>query len=181
MDPKERGFTLIEALVVMAVIAISVTVALPSLAGLMERQRVDTAMHLLSTDMAMARGSALMKRSQVVLCPGDRQGCRADRDWRGGWIVFLDPDKDRRIGTASDLLRLEASLPDAGGEFTMPASRDFLRFQADGRSANTNLTVEVCAQGRMRGKVVVNNLGRVRTERPASAVNCRRDARPGSS
>ncbi len=169
MHRKDRGFTLVEALSAMAIVVVGITIGVPSFTGVRGRQRTETAMHLLSADMAMARGTAVMKQAQVVVCPGDASGC-VGRDWANGWVVFVDEDKDRRIGGATDLLRIESARSDSS--LTLPATRDFLRFQADGRSANANLTVQVCSGGVLKGQVVVNNLGRVRTERPKRETAC---------
>lgn len=168
-----NGFTLIEAMVVLAILALTLTLGVPSFAGVIERQHVSTAMHLLSTDLAMARGSAVMKGSQVVVCPGDAQrGCRDDSDWSGGWIVFNDGDQDRQPNAPGDLLRVEQPLAGSATTLQVASSRPYLRYQADGRSANSNLTVRLCASGLLKGSVIVNNTGRVRTERPAREVDC---------
>jgi len=164
MNRKDAGLTLIELMVVIAIIAITLTLGLPSFSGVIERMRVGTTLHLLGTDMAMARNTAVMRHSQVVICPRDAiAGCADSQDWSHGWMVFDDPDENRQPDVPGDILR--ASEPPAGALLFLPASRPFLRYQADGRAANSNLTVYVCRDKRYAGKVVVNNLGRVRTER----------------
>lgn len=166
MSRKEAGFTLIELIFTVAILAVALVVALPAFHGMLQRLRASTTLHLLSADMAMARSTAVMRRAPVVVCPrGDAGGCAAAADWSRGWMVFDDPDGDRMPGGGKDVLRVTD--PPGGGELFLPASRRLLRYQPDGRSANANLTVFVCSEGRYRGKVVVNNLGRVRTERPA--------------
>lgn len=173
MTHKEAGFTLIETMVVLAIAAIVITLGVPSFNGALQRQRVSTTMHLLSADMAMARSSALMRRSQVVVCPrGAATGCSDALDWSRGWLVFADPDGNRRPDADSDILRVSDA--PANGLLYLPATRPFLRYQADGRSAHSNLSVHVCASGAHVGKVVVNNLGRVRSERPPAGTSCPR-------
>ena len=169
---RSRGFTLIEAMVVMAITALTLTIGIPSFTGVLERQRVGTALHLLSADFAAARSAAIMSRQQIVVCPGSAaDGCRNDRDWNQGWIVFRDTDKNRQPDSDSDLIRAEEARR-TGDRITIASTRAYLRYQADGRSANTNLSVRICVQGVLKGEVVVNNTGRVRTERPLKAATC---------
>jgi type IV fimbrial biogenesis protein FimT len=173
MIGKEKGFTLIETMVVLAIAVIVVTLGVPSFNGALQRQRVSTTMHRLSADMAMARSSALMRRSQVVVCPRDAAGgCSDVQDWSRGWLVFADPDGNRQPDADSDILRVTDA--PANDRLYLPATRQFLRYQADGRSAHSNLSVHVCANGAHVGKVVVNNLGRVRSERPRAGTSCPR-------
>lgn len=169
---RPRGFTLIEALAVLAAAALLLTLALPSFADLLRRQRVGTAMHVLGADLALARGTAVTRATQVVACPGDTGGCRDDGDWSAGWIVFLDGDRDRQPGGSADLLRVEERDRDA---LQIRSTRPFLRYQHDGRSAHANLTLHLCGEDRLLGQVVVNNTGRVRSARLDSATPCPAD------
>lgn len=174
MHRKDSGFTLIELLVTLAIAAIALTLGMPAFSDLLQRMRVDSTMHLLSADMAMARGRAVMRNAQVVVCPRDAgHRCAESRDWSQGWLVFEDADKNRQPDSEADILRIED--PPAGSAvLTLPSTRPYLRYQSSGRSANANLTVHVCMQGRLAGKVIVNNAGRVRTERPRSPTPCPR-------
>lgn len=171
MNRKDAGFTLIEAMTVLAIVAVTLAVGLPAFGQSLQRQRVGTAMHLISADLAMARSTAIMRRAQVVVCPrtaGDR--CRDDRDWSQGWIVFIDEDGDRQPGAPGDILRV--TNPPGARHLSIDSTRHFLRYQRDGRSAHSNQTVRVCVRDRLAGTVVVNNLGRVRSARPGKPVPC---------
>ena len=167
------GFTLIEILTTLAVVAVLLAVGLPSFSDVLARHQVRTAMHLISTDLAMARNSAIMRRAPVVACPRtETLRCRGDADWSHGWIVFADPDDNRQPDTDSDLLRVSDAPSGAGRGLRLGATRNFVRYQRDGRSAGTNLTVRVCNRGTLDGQVIVNNLGRVRTARPTRPTPC---------
>ena len=51
--------------------------------------------------------------------------------------------------------------------------RQQLRYLPDGRSAGTNLTISICNKGgELLGKVIVNNMGRPRSERPKRPAAC---------
>jgi type IV fimbrial biogenesis protein FimT len=175
MTLKEAGFTLIETMVVLAIAAIVITLGFPSFNGALQRQRVSTTMHLLSADMAMARSSALMRRSRVVVCSrGESAGCSGGLDWSRGWLVFTDPDGNRIPDADSDILRVTDAPAGDSSILYLPASRSVLSYLPDGRSAGTNLSVHLCREGVHLGKVAVNNLGRVRSERPPAGTPCPR-------
>lgn len=171
MTCKDAGFTLVETLTTLSIAAIALAVGLPAFSGSLERNRVATAMHLVSADLAMARSSAIMRRAQVVVCPRTPDHrCRDDRDWSQGWIVFTDGDGNRQPDAPADILRVTD--PPSGRALSIDSTRRFLRYQRDGRSAHSNQTVRVCTGQRLVGTVVVNNLGRVRSARPAAPTPC---------
>ncbi|ATD68881.1 hypothetical protein CNR27_12845 [Luteimonas chenhongjianii] len=168
-----HGFTLIELLTTLTILTILFTVGLSAFTEAFMRHRVQTAVHLISTDLAMARNTAIMRRNQVVVCPGHALlGCRSDSDWSGGWIVFDDPDGNRQPDTQDDLIRVTSAPSGAPTPIRLASTRNFVRYQRDGRSAGTNLTINVCRGDTLGGQVVVNNLGRVRSGRPTSEQAC---------
>ncbi|TDK26253.1 prepilin-type N-terminal cleavage/methylation domain-containing protein [Luteimonas aestuarii] len=174
MNRKDAGFTLIEAVVVMAVMVILLTIAVPSMASLLERQRAANAMTSLTTQMAQARMAAITYRKPTILCPSsDGQHCHPGGDWSLGWMLFLDRDNNRRPDPGDDLLRVD--LQPRSQHLRLPGTRGrpYLRYLPDGRSAGTNLTINVCnRQGEKLGAVIVNNAGRPRTERPKVPTPC---------
>lgn len=173
MSSRQSGLTLVESAITVAVIAISATIALPPLQAFVERQRSTATLHRLVADMSLARSRAVVQRKQVVVCPrGLALECAADGDWGRGWLVFTDPDGNRQPDDETDVLRV-ADGP-GGGHLRVTSSRPFLRYQVDGRSAHSNLTVHVCAEDALAGQVIVNNHGRARSSRPARPAPCPR-------
>lgn len=175
MNRKDAGFTLIEAMTVLSIVAMLVTVGLPAFASVMQRLRVTTTLHLLTADIAMARGSAIMQHKQVVVCPraGDAS-CSPSSDWSRGWLVFIDADGNRQPDAPADILRATDAPSGTKAQLSLVSSRPFLRYQVDGRSAHSNLTIHLCAAGALAGQVVVNNHGRARTTRPKAPTACPR-------
>ncbi len=169
----QRGFTLIETLVVVAIFATGLGLGLPALGVVVEQHRLTTSMHLVSADMAMARSAAIARREPVVVCPGlPETGCSGGRDWSRGWLVFRDPDGNRQLDAEAELLRASEAPAAGSAEIRLTSTRPLLRYQPSGLAAHSNLTVNACARGQLRGKVEVNRLGRVRTERPAADTAC---------
>ncbi|MCY1294680.1 Chthon cassette protein D [compost metagenome] len=80
---KSTGFTLIELMVTIAVLAIIVSIAAPAMGDFIVRQRVSSrASELLST-LALARMEAIKLNSKVVVLP---VGNGSD-GWNSGWCV----------------------------------------------------------------------------------------------
>ncbi len=75
-----RGFTLVEALVVMAVLAILAVFAGPSFSGLALNQQLRNAGLDLSSTLSLARSEALTRNVEVTLAP-------TGGDWAQGWTI----------------------------------------------------------------------------------------------
>ena len=170
---RSSGFTLVEALTVLAILSIGLVLGVPSYKGLMERQRASSAMHLLTAHMASARNTAISYRIPTVVCPSNRAGgCRTDGDWSQGWLMFFDKDGNRQPDLREDILRDENAPVHPSLQILSSASRSQLRYMPDGRSAGSNLTVRLCREGTLLGKVVVNNWGRIRSEKTSGTAPC---------
>ena len=168
-----RGFSLAEALAVMAITGIGLAIGVPSYQGLIERQRVSSAMHLLTAHMASARNTAVTYRIPTVVCPSDRAGgCRTDGDWSQGWLMFFDADGNRQPDSRQDILRDENAPIHPSLRIVSSTGRIQLRYLPDGRSAGSNLSVRLCREDMLLAQVIVNNVGRIRSETSSGSTPC---------
>lgn len=167
------GFSLVEALTVMAITAIGLLVGVPSFQGMSERARVSSAMHLLTAHMASARSTAITYRIPTVVCPSNRAGgCRTDGDWSQGWLMFFDKDGNRRPDVREDILRDENAPIHPSLRILSSSGRPQLRYLPDGRSSGSNITVRLCREDALLAQIVVNNAGRVRSETISGSKPC---------
>ena len=169
------GFTLLEALVSMAIVAVLVGVAVPAWSGAREAAHGLAARTALAAAILDAVGHAGLTGSEVVLCPGSATGCRATVDWSRGWIAFADLDHDRVRDARETLVGLQEPL---GGRVHLrsTAGRMRLVFQPSGGNAGSNVTFTLC-DGRGPAKaatLVLANDGRLRagTPSPSAAQAC---------
>lgn len=72
LPPISRGFTLLEMMIVLGIIAIVVAIALPRIAQITLRQRTDRDAYIVAADLRAAFSSAARGRTPVrVSIPGD--------------------------------------------------------------------------------------------------------------
>ena len=173
MRKDAPGFTLVECLAALAVAATLCGLALPAMHDTLRRQRTATALHLVSAQLAQARMTAIMQRRPVTVCPSVGDGkCLGTPDWSGGWLLYRDPGRRPQPDSGADILRdVRAPFAPQVRVFSSPG-RLRIRYQPDGRSAGSNITLRVCNSGQLVGELTVNNVGRSRTRRISGNVPC---------
>lgn len=137
---RARGFTLIELMVTIAVLAIVTAIAYPSFTSLMNSSRLTGAANDLVGDLQTARSEAIRRNARVTVCASaDNTTCAgAAGDWQS-WIVWIDnpaptADEVLRVGHAKAPLQVLTSPAVTGNAGSIV-------FRADGmaRAANGSL------------------------------------------
>lgn len=83
------GFTMLELMVVIAIVAILASVAIPSFRTMIERNRVAGAVNQFVGDLQFARSEAIKRGSPVVICAStDGATCSGANAWHSGWLVY---------------------------------------------------------------------------------------------
>lgn len=168
----QTGFTLIEAIAVLAIVAILAGLGGPRLGRLLDGHRANAALNALTADLALARMVAIARGEAVTACPSrDGAACIEEGDWTQGWLVFVDRDRDRRLGRDEQLLSVHQAMRVPNLQLRSTAGRATLRYLPSGFSSGSNATVSACLDGRLHAALVVNNTGRVRVERPAGGTS----------
>lgn len=174
MPHRHAGFTLIELLMTTAIAAILAGTALPSMRDILEHQRASSASTSLTTHMQLARIAAVNRNRHTVLCPTNNgTDCVQGSDWSTGWMLFVDDDGNRRPDHNDDILRVDLQPTSTHLRVVSTSNRQQLRYLPDGSSAGSNLTISICNHaGTLLGQVIVNNMGRPRSEPPKTATPC---------
>ena len=90
-----RGFTLYELLVTLGLVALLLSIGLPSFSSALARNRQTVEINALFHAFHLARKESIMRRKVVSLCPSrDAVTCLPGTDWTTGWIMFENADRD---------------------------------------------------------------------------------------
>ena len=135
------GFTLIELMAVTAVLAITLSIAIPSMQRTISNTRLRTEASRLLTALALARSEAIGRNDLVSLCPSSYVSdgiARCSENYADGWIVFSNRDRDRVVDEGSDeIIRVYSGLP-SGYSLTNKAgiinARELISYYPDGSS-----------------------------------------------
>ncbi|WP_167812688.1 GspH/FimT family pseudopilin [Marinobacter daqiaonensis] len=163
---KDAGLTLIELVVVVTIVGIVASLALPSFGNLLRSQQRHGAAADLVRLLNTARSTAISERTLVTVCPLNPAGT-CTRNWSGTITAFRDPHRTRKMTVPSQVIHV---LPDAsaGSRIGSTGIFNYLAFEATGRAGSHIGNILWCpAEGdaSQAAQVVVNWGGRVRVAR----------------
>lgn len=166
-----RGVHLTELLVVITVLAMLLAASWPALQPLLLRQRADALQLTLHASLSGARSEAVRRRELIGLC-ASVDGRHCSDDWSAGWIIYRSGDQRGEPDSPEAILSHHTGRSDVSILAQASSGRPLLFFQADGRSPGANLTLRICAGNQLHGALIVNNGGRVRSERVNRDTPC---------
>ncbi|MDN5872572.1 MAG: GspH/FimT family pseudopilin [Nitrococcus sp.] len=159
------GFTLVELMLTLTVVAILLAVAVPSYRSFVQSNRAAAQANAVLRALTYARSEAVKRAAVVTICQsGDQSSCAGSKTaWANGWIVFSDVDLDGALDAGTDsLLRVGSGLSSGS---TLTAGTDFIRYAASGAALDTTQftldAVPAECQVEMRRLIAVTPSGQV--------------------
>ncbi len=87
--PKNRGFTIIELMVTIAIVSVIAAIAMPNLNAFLVRMRVDNEVSEMHRLLLTARNNAINSGLDTTVCPLDG-GSTCTNNWKGTISVFTN-------------------------------------------------------------------------------------------
>lgn len=137
-----KGFTLLELLLVSAVIIILLTVGIPGLQETLIQSRVNNHIYNLSKDILLARNHAIHHGEQVVICHLSKQSI-CDKHWSLGYSIFIDSNRDEAYQANTDKLILKRDYQSFNDIIQFSGSNQ-LKYDANGHLNGLSGTFRYC-------------------------------------
>ena len=167
---KSTGFTLLELMVVLSIIAILTMMAAPSLKQMIQSTTMSSVVNTFMADMRYARSESIRRGGGVVMCRSDKPEatkpvCNTDSGpgndgWVSGWIIYIDFNNNGKIN-ANELLRVQSPITSVDSIVEKSGSSKF-SFTATGRLNLSSATSIQFGGGKFANtiqRVVCINLG----------------------
>jgi type IV fimbrial biogenesis protein FimT len=104
-----RGFTLLEAMVVMAVLVVVMAVGMPAMSEFAANNQVSATRSAFTTAVSLARTEAARRGVPVLIQP--RSSGPAGNAYGPGWEIVVDADADGQAGSTEERVRRHEALP----------------------------------------------------------------------
>lgn len=146
--PKQAGgFTLIELMVAIAILAILLGIAVPSFSDATLGSKLSSYANNFVASVNLARSEAIKRNTTVTLCAsGDGSSCATSGGWEQGWIVACNTTSPSTVcnATGTDLLIFHRQQAMPGGfKISESSAGRSIQFTSTGVGAN-QATLTIC-------------------------------------
>lgn len=162
------GFTLIELVVTMVVLAVLVAAAVPSFTRLLLNAHRSTVLSELTAALNLARAEALGRGLPVVVCRSSNATTCGSGSWEQGWLVFINNDNDSPavVDAGEEILKVRQESQPAYSLVPDNNYLNFITYRADGSVNNFGRITYCDRRGVAEARaLLINRAGRVRLSR----------------
>lgn len=177
---RQKGMTLIELMITLAIFAILIAIAAPSFNDTIKGNRIESGLRELAGNLKFARSEAVNTQRTITICHLDSGGTPScDGVWSDGLTIFFDDDADGDLENAADIIRVTQNVGanaltvnDLGG-----VALNLIQFGARG-TANSKATIKLCdasANVKHARAILLESTGMAMNSRLNTATNVHKD------
>jgi type IV fimbrial biogenesis protein FimT len=159
----QSGMTLIETTIVISILCILVSLAIPLIQNARRNLEANNLFHKISPVLKEARSAAILRHLPVSVCGGSSENCTGR--WKDGMLTFIDINQNGIIETPNDHILSYAPLELAYGELTWRGAggRRHIIYQDNGLPLGSNGSLRYCGQEqKYHRSVVLSMMGNTR-------------------
>ena len=158
----QRGLTLIELIIVLAILSVLFHLAAPSFQNIGANSRMTSHINTMVSSFNYARNEAVKRHHNVVICPNDDGSCARQPHWHNGWLMFIDENFNREIDMGEEIIYVETAKNNI--EITSSRYRRRVVFRSLGFSPGSNASYIFCDhRGSTNARaIILSNSGRAR-------------------
>ena len=174
---SSQGFSLIELLLVVAVLGVCLALTGPRFTQLISSSKLTTASNAFLYSIYLARSEAIKRNGRVSLCKSENGLlCTVTGGWEQGWIVFDDTNSNGQRDFGEAILERVQPLP---SNLRLTGNLPVSKYVSYVASGGTKLigggfqagTLTVCSNsGQEARQIIVNAVGRPRIQKVSSSA-----------
>ena len=162
---QHSGFTLIELMITLALVAILATVGVPSFTNFIANNRLTVQANELVSALNLARSESVKRNTRVTVCRS-ANGTACGGTWNNGWIAFVDSGTVGSVDGTDEVLRVWNSGGSSATLTADPTTVNAVQFQGIGLTTSVTFTLtDSHCSGDQRRLVNVAPSGRISTTR----------------
>lgn len=164
---QSSGYTLVELMVTVAIVAIFTTFAVPAFNAFVTNNRLVNVVNGVAGGINYARSEAVSRGTSVAVCAGNGSttapACSGSNDWTNGYIVHTDINSNGVLDGADQILRVQGDYGDNIN--VLGASVQTVVFSNEGFLESGNGNIDFCSDYNDRRLTIAAN-GNVRLSMP---------------
>ncbi len=162
---KTQGFTLVELMVTVLLLAIIATIATPFILSQLANMEAKRIRHTVTDILSIAKAESLIRRQEVIACLSDSSG-RCDKNSSRSLLLFIDSNDNHHFDNGADILINRQHLDPKYATVCLHAGRrHYIKFASDtGKPRGHFGHIKYCptsSYNKSKYQVSFSNLGRI--------------------